>query len=85
VNAPCQDHLMELTKNFTHITCTYLSHKDDQFVDVLAKLASMINIPRGIHFMPLTIESRSKSAHCYTIELCSVDLIVWYYDIYRYL
>jgi len=41
-----QAYLIDLTKHFTHITYTYLSPEDNQFADALAKLASMINIPR---------------------------------------
>ena len=83
--APYQGHLVDVTKKFTHITYTYLPCEGNQFADALAKLVLMINIPSGIHSMPLLVERKDNSAHCYTIEVCSIDLTTWYYDIYQYL
>jgi len=51
-------HLMDLTKNLTHITYTYLPREDNQLIDSLGKLALMVNIPSGIHLMQLTMEMR---------------------------
>jgi len=76
-------HLLDLAKNFTHITYTYLAQEDNQFVDALAKMASMINIPSGVHLMPLIVERRNKRAYCYSMEVLCVDLTIWYYDVYQ--
>ena len=45
--APYQAHLVDLTKNFTHVSYNYPSREDNLFADTLAILASMINIPNG--------------------------------------
>lgn len=81
--APYQAQLVELMKNFVHIIYTYLPQEENQFVDTLAKLASMINIPSGIYTMSLVVERRDKPAHCYVIEACYLYLDAWYYDIYQ--
>ena len=61
VLTPYQLHLVDLTK-------------DNQFDDALVKLATVINIPSGIHSMPLTVKKRNKLAHCYTIEVYNMNL-----------
>jgi len=48
--APYQAYFVDLTKNFTHITCTYIPLEDNQFGNALVKLALMINIPSHIPF-----------------------------------
>jgi len=64
---------------------TYLPQKDNQFVDALAKLASMVNILSGICLMSLMIKRRNKLSYCHTIEECSVGITAWYCGIYQYL
>ncbi|KAJ8427714.1 hypothetical protein Cgig2_025113 [Carnegiea gigantea] len=72
--APYQAHLVDITKNFAHITYTYLLFEDNQFVDALMTLASIFNISNNIHSMSLTIEKRNKLAHFYIMEGSNIDL-----------
>ena len=72
--APYQAQLVELMKDFVRITDTYLAQEVNQFVDALAKLASIINILSGIHSMSSVVQRRDKPAHCCVIEACYLYL-----------
>lgn len=67
-----QGHFDKLVKFSDNIKYTYLPREVNQFVDALAKLASMMNIPDSIHLMPLNIEYRVEPTHCYTLNNDSV-------------
>ena len=55
----------------------------NQFVDALATLASMIDIPTDIVIRLLLIESRSVLAYCCLIDETELDDgLPWYHDIY---
>ena len=78
--SPYQAYFIDLTKHSMHITYTYLLREDNQFVDALAKLASIINIPRHDHLIMITIEQKGKLVHGFNITL-----VTWYYHTYQYL
>ena len=53
---PYQQHLDGLTKTFDKIEYTVIPRAQNQFADVLATLASMVEIPKGVWTWPLEIE-----------------------------
>ena len=58
----------------------------NQFVDTLATLASMIDIPTDTVVRLLLIESRSVPAYCCLIDEVKLDDgLPWYHDIYQFL
>ena len=58
-------------------------HTQNQFADVLATLASMIDIPTDTVVCSLLIESRSVPAYCCLIDEVEFDAgLPWYHDIY---
>ena len=55
----------------------------NHFVDALATLASMIDIPTDATVHPLLIESRSTPTYCCLIDEAEFeDGLPWYHDIY---
>ena len=57
----------------------------NQFVDALATLASMIDIPIDIVVRLLLIESRSVPIYCCLIDEAKLDDgLPWYHDIYQF-
>ena len=65
---------------------THLPRAQNQFVDALATLASMIDIPADAAVRPLLIESRYAPAYCCLIDdTKSDDGFPWYHDIYHFL
>ena len=62
---------------------THLPTAQNQFVDVLSTLASMIDIHVEGIICPLLIESRSIPTYCCLIgEAEFDDGLPWYHDIY---
>ncbi|RVX08373.1 hypothetical protein CK203_014115 [Vitis vinifera] len=58
----------------------------NQFVDVLATLASMINIPIDTVIRPLLIESILVLVYCCLIDEAELDDgLPWYHDIYQFM
>ena len=55
------DLLIDRCKKLRYI---HLPKAENQFVDALATLASMIEIPAGVTMRPLLIETRSAPAYC---------------------
>ena len=45
---PYQQYLEDLTKTFDKIEYTVIPRAQNQFADVLATLASMVEIPKGV-------------------------------------
>ena len=65
---------------------THLSRAQNQFVDALATLASMIDIPADTVVRPLLIESRSVPVYYCLIDKVELDDgLPWYHDIYQFL
>ena len=55
----------------------------NQFVDILVTLASMIDIPADTIIHSLLIESRFVPAYCCLIDETELDDgLPWYHDIY---
>ena len=64
----------------------YLPRAENQFIDALATLASMIVIPAGVTVRPLLVETRSAPAYYYLIgEIKDQVELPWYHDIYQFL
>ena len=61
----------------------YLPRAQNQFVDALATLASMIDIPIDAIVRSLLIELRSVPTYCCLIDEIELDDgLPWYHDIY---
>ena len=68
---PYHKYLEKLQAKFKKITFFYLPRDKNQFADVLATLASIIEIPLGVTIRPLIFETREKLSYYYAIT--SVD------------
>ena len=53
---PYQQYLEDLTKTFNRIEYMIIRRAQNQFIDALAALASMVEIPEGVWTQPLEIE-----------------------------
>ena len=75
-----------LVRRFNDLRYTHLSRAQNQFVDVLPTLASMIDIPIDTIVHSILIESRSILAYCCLIDDAKLDDgLPWYHDIYHFL
>ena len=64
----------------------HLPRAENQFVDALATLASVVEILSAVIVQPLLIETRSAPAYCCLIEdIENQDELPWYHDIYQFL
>ena len=80
---PYHAYLELLVGRFDDLRYTHLLRAQNQFVDVLATLASMIDIPVDTIVRPLLIESRSVPAYCCLVDEAKFDDgLPWYHDIY---
>jgi len=68
---------LRLANEFEEIKFTHISRDKNQFVDVLATLASMTQVDAKSKIQPIDIEVRSLQAHCCLIEE-SPDGKPWY-------
>ena len=83
---PYHAYLELLVERFDDLRYTHLPRAQNQFVDALATLASMMAIPTDATVRPLLIESRSAPAYCCLIDDMEVDDgLPWYHDIYHFL
>ena len=83
---PYHAYLELLVGRFDDLRYTHLPRAQNQFADVLATLASMIDIPVDATVRPLLIESRSAPAYCCLIDDAEPDDgLPWYHDIYHFL
>ena len=83
---PYQAYLELLVGRFDDLRYTHLLRAQNQFVDVLATLASMIDIPVDTIVRPLLIELRSVPAYCCLVDEAKFDDgLPWYHDIYQFL
>ena len=83
---PYHAYLELLVGRFDDLSYTHLPIAHNQFADVLATIASMIDIPIDTVVHPLLIESRSVLAYCYLIDEVELDDgLPWYHDIYQFL
>ena len=86
---PYQQYLEDLTKTFDKIEYIIILRTQNQFVDTLATLASMVEIPEGVRTRPLEIEQSYEKvlkgktkASVITVE---EEEVPWYYDIMKFL
>ncbi|RVW19497.1 hypothetical protein CK203_116528 [Vitis vinifera] len=83
---PYHAYLDLLVGRFDDLSYTYLPRAQNQFVDALATLASMIDIPIDTIVCSLLIESRSIPIYCCLIDEAKLDDgLPWYHDIYQFL
>ena len=83
---PYHAYLELLVGRFDDLRYTHLPRVQNQFVDALATLASMIDIPTDTVVRPLLIESRSVPTYsCLIDEAKFDDGLPWYHDIYQFL
>ncbi|WKA08947.1 hypothetical protein VitviT2T_026629 [Vitis vinifera] len=83
---PYHAYLELLVGRFDDLRYTHLPRAQNQFVDALAILASMIDVLVDATVRPLLIKSRSASAYCCLIDDTVIDDgLPWYHDIYHFL
>ena len=83
---PYLTYLDLLVNNFKELRYIHLPRKENQFIDALATLASMIEILTGVTMWPLLIETRSALAYCCLIgEIEDQVKLPWYHDIHKFL
>ncbi|XP_077226415.1 uncharacterized protein LOC143859647 [Tasmannia lanceolata] len=80
---PCHTYLTSLMKSLCHISFTYISRLRNRFVDALATLASMVDIPVGVKVHPLAIKRHVIPAHVHMVQIVAKcpDGKPWYFDI----
>ncbi|KAK5843011.1 hypothetical protein PVK06_005438 [Gossypium arboreum] len=76
--------VLGLRKEFNDITFNYLPRDENQMVDALATLASMIKANKEEEMRPIQISVYEAPAHCCNIEKEEKDDNPWYQDILRY-
>ncbi|XP_034706366.1 uncharacterized protein LOC117930025 [Vitis riparia] len=82
---PYHAYLELLVGKFDDLRYTHLPRAQNQFVDTLATLASMIDIPADTVVRPL-IESRSVPVYYYLMNEAKLDDgLLWYHDIYQFM
>ena len=81
--APYQAYLETLTDQLEKVDYTYLPCEENQFANALARLASMVRIPRGVEKMPLTIEKRHAPAYVQALDNENEEE-PWYTDILNF-
>ena len=83
---PYHAYLDLLVARFDELRYIHLPRAKNQFADVLATLASMVEIHAGVIVRPLLIETRSVLAYCCLIgDIENQDELPWYHDIYQFL
>ena len=83
---PSYAYLELLVGRFDGLRYTHLPRVQNQFVDALATLASMIDILVDIVVRPLLIESRFVPIYCCLIDEAELDDgLPWCHDIYQFL
>ncbi|XP_012472452.1 uncharacterized protein LOC105789627 [Gossypium raimondii] len=76
--------VLELIDEFDDITFCYLPRDENQIVNVLATLASMIKVNRLEIMKPIQISIYEVPAHCHNIENERNDDHPWYQSILQY-
>ena len=79
----------DLTKTFDKIEYTIICRAQNQFADVLATLASMVEILERVWTRPLEIKQSYKEVHKGETEASVMTIkeeeVLWYYDIMKFL
>ncbi|KAA3468975.1 RNA-directed DNA polymerase (Reverse transcriptase), Ribonuclease H [Gossypium australe] len=77
--------VLELIKEFNDITFCYLPRDENQMVDALATLASMVKVNKQEDVKPIQMSIYETLAHCYNIEEeDEKNDHLWYHNILRY-
>ena len=83
---PYHAYLDLLVDRFEELRYIHLLRAENQFVDALATLASVIKILTGVTVRPLLIEIRFVPPYCCLIgDIEDQDGLPWYRDIYQFL
>ena len=86
---PYQRYLEVLTKTFDRIEYTIILRAQNRFMNALATLASMVEIPEEVWTRPLEIEQSYVMVHKEKTEtsvlVIEEEWIPWYYDIMKFL
>ena len=83
---PYYAYLELLVGIFDDLRYTHLPRAQNQFVDILTTLASMIDIPANTVVHHLLIKLRSIPTYCCLIDEAEFDDgLPWYHDIYWFL
>ena len=83
---PYHAYLDLLINRFDELRNIHLPRAENQFVDALATLASMIEIPTGMTMQPLLIETISALAYfCLIGNIEDQVELPWYHDIHQFL
>ncbi|KAL6319753.1 hypothetical protein AAG906_036811 [Vitis piasezkii] len=83
---PYHAYLELLIEKFEELKYIHLPRAQNQFVDALATLASIVDIPTNVIVRPLLIETRSVPAYCHLIDETKVqDDLPWFHDIHQFL
>ena len=83
---PYHAYLDLLVARFDELRYIHLPRAENQFADVLAILAYLVEIPTGVIVRPLLIETRSAPVYCCLIgDIENQDELPWDHDIYQFL
>ncbi|KAL6318447.1 hypothetical protein AAG906_041213 [Vitis piasezkii] len=75
-----------LVDRFKELRYIHLPRAENQFVDALATLASVIEIPAGVTVRSLLLKTRPAPAYyCLIGDIEDQDELPWYHDIYQFL
>ena len=79
----------DLTKTFDKIEYTIIPRAQNQFVDALATLASIVEILEGVWTQPLEIEQSYEEVHKRKAKVLVMtieeEVVPWYYGIMKFL
>ena len=78
----------DLTKTFDKIEYTIIPRAQNQFVDALTTLASIVEILEGVWTQPLEIEQSYEEVHKRKAKVLVMTIeeeVSWYYDIMKFL
>ncbi|XP_070050412.1 uncharacterized protein [Nicotiana tomentosiformis] len=81
---PYLHYVKELCKKFTKIEFKHVPKIQNEFVEALATLSSMIQHPDKNYIKPIEIEVRDQHAYCFHMDE-EPDGKPWYHDIKRFL
>ena len=76
--------MQKLCKRFRKIEFRHTPKIQNELVDALATIASMIKNPDTDYIDPLDIELKEHTVHCFHVE-AEPDGLPWYFDIKKYL
>ena len=83
---PCHAYLDLLIDKFKELRYIHLPRKENQFIDALATLDSVIEIPEVLTMWQVLIETRSMLAYYYLIGQIEDQVeLPWYHDIHQFL